>query len=645
MSIKIQELAFVLKAHDYLSGVLKNVDQRIEHLNETVKGTARMREAAGHLAMMGAGFIAAGAAIAVPLRNAVERAAEMQDALARVQSTTGLAGTALRQLGEAGESFADRSPVATAEQYVAVAGQLYANLHNVAAAQRAANAVFAITEATGADVTASTGLVNMAQQALGITAGHAARTVAAVQREFRLKPENMTAYTQALARMGGAIAATHTQFSEASALAAEASQLMPGGRGAMIFASLINTLPGLAARGKLPADFSHGMLAGLDQLRARLAGLSSSGQLEALRNMGISGSQGTMLLELVGKLDRVGGALANIRKNEPTALAASMAAQQAKLTAQEAEVGHLWAHLETLVGNALLPTIISLTQHFASLMSHVLAFASAHPMIVKYVAIFAAISAAVLAVLGSVAMFTAGILFMGSNLPAAGTFLAAVGTALYGVAAGFASAAASTLVFLATNPIGWAILAVAGLALVSREVYEHWAAIKAFIGGWSSWLYSAGANLMHSLASGIASAAMAPIHAVARIAEHIKGYVVGHSPPPLGPLHDLNRVHLVETIAATMKPAPMLAAIRRVAQVTAVAMPMMIGAPAIPFAAPGAPGGSASAVSPVIIHYTVNIQGSSIANGDDLKRALDAHAHDLVRTINREREKRDRTKF
>ena len=83
-----------------------------------------------------------------------------------------------------------------------------------------------------------------------------------------------------------------------------------------------------------------------------------------------------------------------------------------------------------------------------------------------------------------------------------------------------------------------------------------------------------------SLASGIASAAMVPIHAVAGIAGRIKNYFVGHSPPPLGPLHELNRVHIIETIAETMKPAPMMAAIQRIAQMAAITVRLAITGPA-----------------------------------------------------------------
>jgi hypothetical protein len=55
-----------------------------------------------------------------------------------------------------------------------------------------------------------------------------------------------------------------------------------------------------------------------------------------------------------------------------------------------------------------------------------------------------------------------------------------------------------------------------------------------------------------------------------------------HSAAKLGPLRDLHRVRIVETIAHAIQPAPMLAALRRVTAVASVTMPMMIGGAAMP---------------------------------------------------------------
>ena len=94
----------------------------------------------------------------------------------------------------------------------------------------------------------------------------------------------------------------------------------------------------------------------------------------------------------------------------------------------------------------------------------------------------------------------------------------------------------------------------------------------------------------------------------------------------------------------------MIEAIRRVAQVAAIAVPMAIAAPAgAAISAPAFAGspraGASAAAAPVVVNYTVNLNGSSVASGDDLRRALDEHAHDLVTIIGRELATRNRTSF
>lgn len=186
--------------------------------------------------------------------------------------------------------------------------------------------------------------------------------------------------------------------------------------------------------------------------------------------------------------------------------------------------------------------------------------------------------------------------------------------------------------------------------MLHTEVAAAFEAIGRFLATIGKTFYAAGVHLMAMLADGMKAAALAPIHAVASVAEHIKNFFVGHSPLPVGPLHELNRVRILQTIAGSVRPAPMVEAIRRVAQVAAIAVPMAIAAPAgAALAAPAFAGslraGASAAAAPVTIHYTVNINGGSVASGDDLRRALDEHAHDLVSIIGRELATRNRTKF
>jgi hypothetical protein len=80
---------------------------------------------------------------------------------------------------------------------------------------------------------------------------------------------------------------------------------------------------------------------------------------------------------------------------------------------------------------------------------------------------------------------------------------------------------------------------------------------------------------MSELTRGIASAAMAPVHAVENVAHRIRAFLP-FSPAETGPLRDLNRVRIVQTIAETVRPKPLVDAMARVAAAAAIAVPLAV---------------------------------------------------------------------
>src|SRR5262249_15880645 len=75
----------------------------------------------------------------------------------------------------------------------------------------------------------------------------------------------------------------------------------------------------------------------------------------------------------------------------------------------------------------------------------------------------------------------------------------------------------------------------------------------------TDWI-AVGKEILKLLAEGIVAGATVIGEAVHGIADEIKNYLVGHSPPTLGPLHYLDRVNIVETIAERIRPAPVVRA-------------------------------------------------------------------------------------
>ena len=247
-------------------------------------------------------------------------------------------------------------------------------------------------------------------------------------------------------------------------------------------------------------------------------------------------------------------------------------------------------------------------------MEYLAGVAERHPVIAKYFTV----SVVGLAGTGLVATHAMSVL---------GSFFSIFGSGLSTIASGIG------YVILAlwrltdamyANP--WLLL-VAGIAIAAYEIYEHWTAISKFFTDAADWMEKVGANLMHSLASGIAAGVMYPIHEAEALAHKIGAYFIGHSPPPVGPLHELSRTRIVETIAESMSRP------RRATMAAAA----LAGAIAIGGGGGGIGGG-------ITINLTVNVvQGLQGSTASDARKEWDGNARHLVDLIMRELDRRKRT--
>ncbi|WP_262885391.1 phage tail tape measure protein [Foetidibacter luteolus] len=98
-----------------------------------------------------------------------------------------------------------------------------------------------------------------------------------------------------------------------------------------------------------------------------------------------------------------------------------------------------------------------------------------------------------------------------------------------------------------------------------------WGKVKAVFSGWVSWVFglgktfiNAGANIVTSIWEGIKSMAHKPIEAVQNMVGKIRR-LLPFSPAKDGPLKDIHRIKLVETIAESIKPASMINAMKKTA--------------------------------------------------------------------------------
>ncbi|HEX2881439.1 MAG TPA: hypothetical protein VHO25_18045, partial [Polyangiaceae bacterium] len=94
-------------------------------------------------------------------------------------------------------------------------------------------------------------------------------------------------------------------------------------------------------------------------------------------------------------------------------------------------------------------------------------------------------------------------------------------------------------------------------------------------------LFDAGSNIVNTIVQGITSMASAPVDAMMRIVGKIRN-LLPFSPAKEGPLRDLHKVKLIETVAGAVNPTPLVDAMRGAA---GTAMAAMTATPMPAFAA------------------------------------------------------------
>jgi TP901 family phage tail tape measure protein len=167
---------------------------------------------------------------------------------------------------------------------------------------------------------------------------------------------------------------------------------------------------------------------------------------------------------------------------------------------------------------------------------------------------------------------------------------------------------------------------------VKRPFMQVWEWIK----GLASLFFDAGKNIVISIGEGIEAAAQKLLDKVKKLAKDIRDFFP-FSPAKTGPLKDIHKIKLVETIAAGVKPAPMLSAINRVAGATANAFGGGGAAPSF-----GGGGGGASITYAPNITFSGGITSSSKL---EFSQMLRQHADEIMRLIKSETDKKSRLSY
>lgn len=193
-----------------------------------------------------------------------------------------------------------------------------------------------------------------------------------------------------------------------------------------------------------------------------------------------------------------------------------------------------------------------------------------------------------------------------------------------------------SLVKALLNPFTAAKLLMAAWSGLGGFFANVWARVKGSFASFWGWLksiperfFEAGKNMMKSLWNGIKAMAMAPVNAVKNIVKKVRDFLP-FSPAKTGPLRDIHRIKLMETIAATIKPQPLVRAMNKATSAVA------------------STSGSLSNVNNRSSGATIHLNYAPVINGGDnnsIVEHLRRHSKDMMQMLNEEMRKSERRKF
>lgn len=644
--------AVVFSAIDRLSGALSsfgggflNLGNRIEEVGSKLSTAGDALTTWGERLSLDTMLMKQGADQLRDMSNAIsEPAFAMQKSLAGAQAMIGLNNVELAKLKETAIAFSNTHPGVTADQYVEGFTRMREVFQDTNKAMDAEGAA-AMLSRFGIEGEAATNLFTAAFSNLHVEAAATGDQLIKTVQLFGLAPDRAQQLAMAVGRLGGTAAQTNTPLSELLALAGAASQqLGGGGRGAMMFASMIREMVEASAEGKSSIDFSHGLADGLSQLRAQIAGLPPAEKLDVLKKMGATDP--AAMVTFLGNLDQT---LA--KQRAITASAGALGEAYKTGTADAADqLAQLHQNVTALYDTMASPALPMYSRAIAWLTTEVQDATGA--------------SEKHSAVLGGVVF---GMSAVGNVAYAAISALSTLGAASIFAGQGMKLLSFAPALFAAmVSPIGLVVIGAAALAFAGYEIYEHWSGIKSFFSGlWSGvmGIFTALGNWTIGWAKTIGKAVLIGIAgpfgliayeiyshwdsikaACEKIGSGIKDFFVGHSPPPVGPLHELGRITIAETIAERIRPAPVLQAIRRTAAAAAIASTTIMAGAAGPALAGGRPGGAGGGIT-VNAPITINAgAGTDIAALERIVlKVVERQRYEISRILEAEREQRERT--
>jgi TP901 family phage tail tape measure protein len=695
------ELALVLTAIDRATGVIKGVQ---DTLSKTQVAADSMVASGTRMAASGAMIQSAGSRITGALADIVAPSLAVEDAFAAVKTVAGQAfddvEAGLKQIGSAADAWAaahkQSADEFVAASYNAISGGL--RQAEVTAAVETAFATATATMGDGAQVTET--LVTLYNNLGNKTAdaskefGRLGDVLTATQQAYQIK--DMNQLNEGL-KYAAPVAKTYGIELEqaAAAIGMLNSAGITGSQSGTAFRAMVGSLAkaskDLGFQLATTADGGLDIAATMANLEAKLGDVSKL-SVEARTEIAKAfGEQGFAAVSAyLGETQKlVEGHQQIVAATGLTA--ESMATMEDTTTARWQIVNNNIDKAKRTIGDQLIPVISDAIPRVMEIVNAIGGFAERNPGLVSTVVTIAAIGGAALTVMGPI-LLTAGsvMMFAGNAIK--------LGTSILGVLGKLKMLGS----FLMAHPMLLVLAAIAGIAYaiyanwepisnffsdlwsgITASTSAAWAGVVEFFGGimedvraafdrgWVQgivhiltnfnaitllanafdalieWLFGfslfdAGAKILSTLVDGIKSMASVPVEAVKGVAQKIRD-LLPFSPAKEGPLRDLDQIRLMETVADSVDPAPLVQAMRRGTHAAMVAVPL--AAAAVPITAPLPDPGSYSA-SPTTVQVNITIEGNADQTTvDRLERWARDNADVLYDVVELERSRSARKRF
>lgn len=119
---------------------------------------------------------------------------------------------------------------------------------------------------------------------------------------------------------------------------------------------------------------------------------------------------------------------------------------------------------------------------------------------------------------------------------------------------------------------------------------------------------------------------------IAKVSQVIRDHLP-HSPAKTGPLKDLHKVKIVETIASAIKPMPLQVAMNKTLGVFSGGLKANVR------------GVNSQASAPIVIHYSPSITCNGNTSKDEFKEMLKKHKDEILKIFRDEQDRRLRTAY